>query len=104
MPDKSGQNEVEYLETIIRPLIANTVNIEKTVDDRGILLTVKLEQEDIGRIIGKQGETARSIRRLIRQFGMTNDKHIAMKIYEPNRENTKPKADGEKVSDDDLGL
>ncbi len=77
-------NESEYLESIIKPLIINEVLIEKIVDDRGILLTVKLEKEDIGRIIGKQGETARAIRRLIRQFGMANDKHIAVKIYEPN--------------------
>ena len=95
-------NEVEYLEAIVKPLIKNDLTIEKTVDDRGILLTIKLEQEDIGRVIGKAGETARAIRRLIRQYGMTNEKHIAMKIYEPSRENTK--GDGEKVSDDDLGI
>lgn len=77
-------NESEYLESIIKPLILKELDIEKIVDDRGILLIVKVEKEDIGRIIGKQGETARAIRRLIRQFGMANDQHIAVKIYEPN--------------------
>ena len=77
--------EVDYLEAIINPIIKGDVKIEKKIDERGVLLTVKLDQEDIGRVIGKKGETARAIRRLIRQYGMANDMHIAVKIYEPDK-------------------
>ena len=81
----SDINEVRYLESIISPLIIGGVSIDKATDDRGVLLTVRLDKEDIGRIIGKGGETVRAIRRLVRQFGMANDQHIAVKIYEPTK-------------------
>lgn len=94
-------NEEKYLESIVTPLITGSMSVEKKVDDRGILLTVFLEnKEDIGRVIGKAGETAKAIRRLVRQYGMTNDKRIAMKIFEPNKDGNK--GNTEKVSNVDL--
>lgn len=79
-------NEIEYLKSIIRPLISNDLEVERTDDERGILLTIKLATEDIGKVIGKGGETARAIRRLIRQFGMSQNMHISVRIYEPGKE------------------
>lgn len=78
----------QYLATIIAPLVSHSedVFIDNSADDRGILLTITLNKEDMGPVIGKDGETARSIRRLVRQFGMSRKAHIAVKINEPKAE------------------
>lgn len=86
-------NETTYLETIVKPLCAfpDEVVIEKTTDDRGILITLASNREDMGRIIGRKGDTARAIRRLLRQYGMTHKAHVALKIKEPlDYENREP--------------
>lgn len=79
--------EKEYLFSIVIPLTATKdIRVDRTVDDKGVLLSLHLRKEDMGRVIGKQGETARSIRRLLRQFGLSNNMHVALKINEPTYE------------------
>jgi len=77
--------EAVYLFNIVSPIINNhdALSIQRTVDERGILLTISVAQEDMGKIIGSQGDSARAIRRLIRQFGLSQNKHVAVKINEP---------------------
>ena len=77
--------DAQYLIDIIRPLLTDpdSLNVERTTDDRGTLLTVSVSKADIGRIIGKGGETARSIRRLMHQFGSMTDERLSVKINEP---------------------
>lgn len=74
-----------YLVAILEPLVENkaAIRIDRTTDERGVLLSVSLAQEDMGRIIGKQGDTARAIRRLVRQFGFASKSRVAVKINEP---------------------
>ena len=78
-------NEQTYLESIITPLLAHPeeLKIDHVVDDKGILLTVTAHQADMGRIIGKGGATANSIRTLVRQYGGLIEKHISVKITDP---------------------
>jgi len=76
--------EEKYLEAIITPLLSQTPQIEKKMDERGVLLTLSVCKADMGRIIGKNGDTARAIRRLLRQYGMNNQAIISLKINEPN--------------------
>ncbi len=75
-----------YLEAIVKPLVGRPeeVKVESKTDERGVLLTMSIAKEDMGRVIGKQGETARALRRLIRQWGLTHDARVAIKINEPN--------------------
>lgn len=75
-----------YLRNIVIPLVQfqDAVQIERKTDDRGILLTLKVQKEDMGRIIGKGGETARAMRRIMRQYGNTRDQRISIKVYEPS--------------------
>lgn len=98
MLDNVGETEVFYLEAILKPLVENkdAVRIDRTVDERGILLSVSLAAGDMGRIIGKQGDTARAIRRLVRQFGMGKKARVSVKINEP--------AGSAKINHDDLDL
>ena len=79
--------ESAYLLDLIRPIVTNFADarVERKVDEKGVLLTLTVDQNDMGRIIGKGGETARSIRHLLRQMGMQNQAHVALKINEPVR-------------------
>lgn len=74
-----------YLQSVISPLVSfpDDIRVDRKVDERGVLLELHLHREDMGKIIGKQGDTARALRRIMRQFGMMNESHIALKINEP---------------------
>lgn len=76
---------VEFLDTVIKSLVdfPNDVKITKTVDEMGVLLTLDLNPEDMGKIIGRKGATAKSIRTLLRVVGMKNNARVNMKINEP---------------------
>lgn len=78
-------SEETYLIHLITPIIKNyfEAKIERKVDEKGVLLTLTVHPDDMGRVIGKGGETARSIRHLLRQMGMQNQAHVALKINEP---------------------
>jgi predicted RNA-binding protein YlqC (UPF0109 family) len=79
--------EKEYLETIIRPLLSepDELRVEQTLDERGMLLSVNVRKADMGRVLGKDGETARAIRRLVRQHGFNQNAHVAVKFNEPTQ-------------------
>jgi len=79
------QTEEMYLKTVISPLISfpDEIVIDKIIDDKGVLLSLTLHKEDMGKIIGKQGEMARALRRVLRQFGTLKEQSIALKILEP---------------------
>ena len=74
----------DYLKSIIGPLVSEEFTVNKIIDERGVLLSLSLSKSDMGKIIGRDGETARSIRRLVRQFGSVNQERVALKINEPS--------------------
>lgn len=96
-------DEIEYLTNIVTPLLLHPeeLKIDRSTDDRGILLTLSVNQEDMGKMIGKAGATAHSIRRLLRQFGADHKANIAMKINEPEG-STRPQQTSNDDNYDDL--
>jgi predicted RNA-binding protein YlqC (UPF0109 family) len=78
--------EVEYLKTIVKGILKKEFSVERTVDDLGILLSLKVSSEDIPTIIGKEGNTAKSIRSLVRIFGYNIEKKISVKIEIPEKD------------------
>jgi len=74
-----------FLEYIARSLVENpsAVFVESRSDDMGVLLTLHVSPEDMGKIIGKGGETAKSIRTLLRAIGFNERAHVSLKIAEP---------------------
>lgn len=78
-------NEQNYLESIVKPLLSRpeALVLEHTTDERGILLTVTAHGDDMGRLIGKAGSTANSLRSLLRQYGALTQRHISVKINDP---------------------
>jgi uncharacterized protein len=77
--------EVKYLENIILPLLQfpDDFNLARNMDERGIYLVLRVNQADMGVLIGRQGQTAQAIRTLLRSFGGINQKSISLKIDEP---------------------
>ena len=81
----SEYNDVLYLQSIVAPLVTNTdaISITRTNDEMGILLTLQVAKDDMGKVIGKEGNNAKSIRTLINAFGMKNHIKVSVKIAEP---------------------
>ena len=75
----------EFVEFIVKSLVGNPdkVNIVRTIDEKGVLLELTVDQEDLGRVIGKRGNTAQSIRTLLRALGTKNDARYNLKIIDP---------------------
>ena len=78
-------NDQEFLEYIIKALVDNPedVKVDRKVDEMGVLLSLKVNPEDMGQIIGRAGATARSIRSLVRIVGLKNQARVNLKIEEP---------------------
>jgi uncharacterized protein len=74
-----------FLETLVKSLVDNPsdVKIDRTIDERGVLLNLKINPADMGQIIGRQGQTARAIRTLLRVVGAKNNARVNLKIEEP---------------------
>ncbi len=81
--DNSRDNE--FLEFIVKSLVDHPedVKIERQVDEMGVLLSVRVNPEDMGQLIGRQGSTAKAIRSLVRIIGLKNHARINLKIEEP---------------------
>jgi predicted RNA-binding protein YlqC (UPF0109 family) len=77
-------SDKEFLEMLIKALVdnPNDVQINRTVDEMGVLLTLSINQADMGKIIGRSGNTAKAIRTLLR-VGMKNNARVNLKINEP---------------------
>lgn len=76
----------EFLEYVIKSIVddANSVKIERKVDDMGVLLTLTVAPADMPKVIGKMGNTATAIRTLLRVVGMKSNARVNLKINEPN--------------------
>jgi predicted RNA-binding protein YlqC (UPF0109 family) len=75
----------EFLESLIKSLVDHPedVKVERKVDEMGVLMTLDVNPEDMGKIIGRQGNTAKAIRTLLRVVGMKNNARVNLKINEP---------------------
>ena len=78
----------QFVEYIVKTLVNNPdkVSVERTIDERGVLLALTVAPEDVGRVIGKRGVTAQSIRTLLRALGTKNDARYNLKIMNTDGE------------------
>lgn len=72
----------QFVEYIVKTLVNNPdkVSVERIIDEKGVLLSLTVDPEDVGRVIGKRGATAQSIRTLLRALGTKNDARYNLKI------------------------
>lgn len=74
----------QFVEYIVKSLVNNpdAVSIERRIDEKGVLLELTVDPEDLGRVIGKRGTTAQSLRTLLRALGTKNDARYNLKIVD----------------------
>ncbi|MCD5381921.1 MAG: KH domain-containing protein [Candidatus Pacebacteria bacterium] len=79
------ESDQQFLETLVKALVDHPedVTCSRTVDEMGVLLTLDVHADDMGKIIGRSGNTAKAIRTLLRVVGMKNDARVNLKINEP---------------------
>ena len=80
-----GEQDTQFLEYVVKALVdnPNDVKIQRTVDEMGVLMTLTVNPADMGKIIGRSGNTAKAIRTLLRVVGMKNNARVNLKINEP---------------------
>lgn len=78
-------SDVEFVEFVAKALVNNPedVQVDRKVDEMGVLITLKVHKDDMGQIVGRQGSTARAIRSLVRVIGYKNHARVNFKIEEP---------------------
>lgn len=83
--DQSVGFDKDFVEYVVKSIVdyPDKVVVKRSVDSMGVLLTVQVSKEDMGKIIGKSGQTAKSIRILLRVIGAKTNTRINMKIVEP---------------------
>jgi uncharacterized protein len=74
----------QFVEFIVKSLVSNpdSVSVERRIDEKGVLLELTVDPEDLGRVIGKRGATAQSLRTLLRALGTKNDARYNLKIID----------------------
>ena len=79
----------QFVEYIVKNLVENPedVKVERTIDEKGVLLTLSVNKEDLGRIIGRRGATAQSLRTLLRALALKNNAHYNLKISDNEEKN-----------------
>lgn len=94
----------QFIEYIVKSLVGNPddVVVERLIDEKGVLLTLTVNPEDLGRVIGKRGATAQSLRTLLRALGTKNDARYNLKIVnndQPPREDVSTTSSQDEPSD-----
>jgi uncharacterized protein len=79
------EKDAEFLEFVVKGLVDHpeSVKINRTVDEMGVLLSLDCHPDDMGKIIGRSGNTAKAMRILLRVVGMKNNARVNLKINEP---------------------
>jgi len=92
----------DFLEYIVKSIVNNPkdVKVERKVDEMGVLLTLNINPEDMGNVIGRQGQTAKSIRTLLKIIGAKNRSRVNLQIVEPEGSRRGPKPVDTDVVDD----
>ncbi len=87
----------KFLEMVIKSIVNHTdeVKITRTVDERGVLLTLDVNPADIGYVIGRRGNTIRAIRTLLKVVGAKNNALVNLKVNEPNNRNNQQSSNEE---------
>ena len=86
-----AEKDKEFLEMIVKNIVSKpeAVSVDRTVDEMGVLLTLKIDPSDMGYVIGRRGQTAQAIRTLLKIVGAKNNARVNLKIYDPEGGNRK---------------
>lgn len=93
----------QFVEFIVKSLVSkpDEVQISRRIDEKGVLLELTVDPEDLGRVIGKRGATAQSLRTLLRALGTKNDARYNLKIVDNGVQSPAQSNDDAVATDDD---
>ncbi|MFA5107348.1 MAG: KH domain-containing protein [Patescibacteria group bacterium] len=79
------EQDQAFIEYVVKTLVdrPEDVSTDRRVDEMGVLITLKVNPQDLGQVIGRQGQTAKALRTLLRVVGAKNHARVNLKIYEP---------------------
>ena len=79
------ERDQEFVEFVVKALVdtPDAVKTNRTIDERGVLITLDVDPKDMGMVIGREGATAKAIRTLLRVVGAKNNARVNLKINEP---------------------
>ncbi|HEC94128.1 MAG TPA: KH domain-containing protein [Candidatus Kaiserbacteria bacterium] len=79
------ETDQQFIEYVVKALVdqPDSVAVQRTVDEMGVLITLTVHPDDMGKIIGKEGATAKALRTLLRVVGMKRNARVNLKINEP---------------------
>ncbi len=79
------EQDQAFVEYVVKAIVntPDDVRVERTVDERGVLITLHVNPSDMGYVIGREGQTARALRTLLKIVGARNNARVNLKIYEP---------------------
>lgn len=91
----------EFVETVVKAIVDHPEDVKtnRSVDEMGVLIELTVNPEDMGKIIGKEGRTAKSIRTLLRVLGAKNNARVNLKIIEPEGGREAPAAEKSEKAD-----
>jgi len=97
MSEKTQSPENKFLEFVLSNLLEHPteIKIEEIHDELGILFEVTVHEEDMGKVIGKGGQTIQSLRTILRLMGSKRQERINLKVLEPQKEEEKEKKEDE---------
>lgn len=89
-------SDQEFVDYVVKSIVdhPDDVKSERTIDEMGVLITLSVNPEDMGQMIGRQGQTAKSVRTLLRVIGAKNDARVNLKILEPEGGKRAPEGAG----------
>jgi predicted RNA-binding protein YlqC (UPF0109 family) len=79
------EKDQKFVEDVVKAIVdtPDKVSTERTIDEMGVLIKLTVDPSDMGKVIGKDGKTAKSIRTLLRVLGAKNNARVNLKIVEP---------------------
>src|ERR1700735_4576872 len=99
----SNSIDQQFVEFVVKSLVSkpDEVKIERRIDEKGVLLELTVDPEDLGRVIGKRGATAQSLRTRLRAMGTKQDARYNLKIVDPSGGFNRPSHDDNRSDDRD---
>jgi len=86
-------NDQEFLEYLVKSIVdhPDDVKVDRKVDEMGVLLSLRVNSQDMGQVVGREGATAKAIRGLLRIVGIKNNARVNLKIEEPEGSTRPPR-------------
>ncbi|MBD3360122.1 MAG: KH domain-containing protein [Candidatus Buchananbacteria bacterium] len=82
-----AEADQKFIEGLVKMLVNNPkkVKVDRMVDEKGVLLTIDVDPEDLGSLVGKQGRNINALRHLARMIGLKNKSFVSIRLNQPEK-------------------